>query len=101
MANKGNQFLTYKGRPLVRKGKTLYYGNMYDPYVVMLKVVSTKKFKDMELADRVTVQLISTDPNASPAEIVVKKSEKPGLYPAMDIGSIWLDRALKEKESAE
>ena len=29
-------FLTYKGRPLVRSGKQIYYGNMYEPYVVMM-----------------------------------------------------------------
>ena len=28
---------------------------------------------------------------------IVKKSEKVGLYNAMDIGSIWLERALNEK----
>ncbi len=97
----GNQFLTYKGYPLVRKGNTLYYGNMYDPYVVMLTIQNTKKVKDLEVADRVLVQLMSTDPSANPAEIVIKKSEKNGLYPAMDIGSIWLERALKDKASKE
>lgn len=92
----GKQFLTYKGYPLVRKGNTLYYGNMYDPYVVMLTITSTKMFKDLEVADRVLIQLISTDPSSNPAEIVIKKSEKNGLYPAMDIASIWLERALRE-----
>ena len=28
-------------------------------------------------------------------ERIVKKSEKHGLYNAMDIGTIWLERALK------
>lgn len=32
---KKNGFLLYKGRPLVRSGNTLYYGNMTDPCVVM------------------------------------------------------------------
>ena len=63
-----NKFLTYKGKPLVRKGNTLYYGNMYDPYVVMLTIKSTKQFQDMEIADKVTIQLLNTDPTASPAE---------------------------------
>ena len=26
--------LTYKGRPLVRCGNDIYYGNMKDPYIV-------------------------------------------------------------------
>ena len=36
------QFLTYKGRPLVRGGNTIYYGNMSDEYVCMLQILSTK-----------------------------------------------------------
>ena len=31
--NKDQEFLTYKGRPLVRSGKTLYYGSMSDEKV--------------------------------------------------------------------
>ncbi len=90
------KFLTYKGRPLVRQGNTLYYGNMYDPYVIMLTVKSTTSEGDLELAEKVSVQLISTDPNVSPMERIIKTSEKTGLYNAMDIGSIWLERALKD-----
>ncbi|MCD7827778.1 MAG: hypothetical protein LUG85_04515 [Clostridiales bacterium] len=93
---KDSQFLTYKGRPLVRSGKTLYYGNMCDPYVIMLQICSTKKVGDLDVASRVTVQLLNTDPNVRPREKIVKKSEKQGLYQAMDIATIWLDRALSQ-----
>lgn len=93
---KGNQFLTYKGRPLVRNGKTIYYGNMGDPFIIMLQICSTKPVGDIEVASRVTVQLLNTDPNVRPRERIVKKSEKQGLYQAMDIASIWLDRALEQ-----
>ena len=49
MAKKNTvKFLTYKGKPLVRSGNTIYYGNMSDPYVIMLSITSTKKFNDME-----------------------------------------------------
>lgn len=95
---KDKGFLTYKGKPLVRQGNTLYYGNMYEPYVVMLTVTSTKQIGDMEVADKVSVQLLSTDPDVSPRNRIIKKSEKNGLYPAMDIGSIWLERVLKAEE---
>ena len=50
----------------------------------------------MKIADRVSVQLISTDVELSPTSRIIKTSEKSGLYPAMDIGSIWLERALKD-----
>ena len=89
------KFLSYKGKPLVRCGNTIYYGNMNDPYVVLLQIVSSKKVNDLDVADRVTVQLLSTDPDARPKDRIIKKSEKKGLYQAMDIGSIWLELALK------
>uniref|UniRef100_UPI003FEE9A04 hypothetical protein n=1 Tax=Candidatus Fimivicinus sp. TaxID=3056640 RepID=UPI003FEE9A04 len=86
----------YKGRPLVRKGNTLYYGSMADPFVIMMQITSTKKVKDLDVANKVTVQLMNTDPDVRPRERIVKKSEKNGLYDAMDVGSIWLDRALQK-----
>ena len=54
---------------------------------------------DLEVADKVAVQLMCTDPDISPRKQVVKSSEKNGLYLAMDIGEIWLNRALKEKNA--
>ncbi len=89
------KFLSYKGKPLVRCGNTIYYGNMSDPYVVLLQIVSSKKVNDLDVADKVTVQLLTTDPDARPKDRIIKKSEKKGLYQAMDIGSIWLELALK------
>ena len=47
------EFLTYKGRPLVRKDNVIYYGDMSEKYVVMLQIMSTKKEGDMEVADKV------------------------------------------------
>lgn len=93
---KSEKLFTYKGKPLVRCGKTLYYGNSYEPFIIMIQVVTTKKVGDMEIADKVFVQLLNTDPNVRPRDAIVKKSEKKGLYAAMDIASIWLDRALTQ-----
>ena len=50
-----------------------------------------------KMADRVSVQLISTDPTARPSERIIKKSEKKGLFAAMDVGAVWLERALAKK----
>ncbi|MBQ6019385.1 MAG: hypothetical protein IJL26_04310 [Clostridia bacterium] len=87
----------YKEKPLVRSGKTIYYGFSYEPYVVMINIMTTKKVGEMDVADRVSVQLISTDPDVRPAERIIKKSEKKGLFAAMDVGAVWLERALAKK----
>ena len=92
---KAKEFLEYKGKPLVRSGNTIYYGNMNDPYVICLNVKSTNDLKDIKLAEKVTIQLLNTDPEVSLKEKVVKKSEKKGLFNALDLGAVWLERALK------
>ena len=88
--------LIYKGRPLSRKDNLVYYGDMNDKYVVMLQVLDTEELKDFKLAKRVSVQLQLTDPAVKSRDRVVKKSEKNSLYAAMDVASVWLERALRE-----
>lgn len=89
-----SSFLTYKGKPLVRKGNIIYYGNMADPFVIMISVADSHKVHGVDIADKVTVQLLNTDPNVNPKDAIAKKAEKKGLWAAMDIGSVWLERAL-------
>lgn len=90
------KFLTYKGKPLVRCEDTIFYGDMSDKYVVRLKIKSTKKLMDIDIPDKVSVQLMSTDPDISARKQVIKTSEKESLYLAMDIADVWLSRALEE-----
>ena len=89
--------LTYKGRPLMRKDNLVYYGSMADEYIVMLQILETKKTNDVDTASKVSVQLQLTDPNAKSRDRVVKKSEKDSLYAAMDVASVWLERALSKQ----
>ena len=90
-------FLMYKGRPLVRSGNVLYYGSMAEKYVIVMQVLSSKEDNGMSMAEKIQIQLMLTDPEVRMKDRIVKKSEKIGLYNAMDIGSIWLERALNEK----
>jgi len=89
--------LEYKGRPLRRKDDLIYYGSMAEKYIVMLQVMDKKKVNDMEVATKVKVQLQLTDPNLKSRDMVVKTSEKSDLFNAMDIASVWLERALAGK----
>ena len=65
----------------------------------MLMIKDTTKQNDLELANHVLVQLMATDPNINPKDCITKKSEKVGLYNALDIADIWLNRALNPKKS--
>lgn len=94
--NKEPQFPSYKGKPLVRCGDVIYYGSMKDKYVVRLEIKSKKKVGELEVADKVSIQLMLTDQTVRNRKQIVKTSEKDGLYLAMDIADVWLTRALTE-----
>ena len=89
--------LVYKGHPLRRKDNIIYFVSMADKYIIMMQILETKKVEDMEVATKVAVQLQLTDPELKSRDRVVKKSEKNSLYAAMDVASVWLDRALASK----
>jgi len=90
------KFPTYRGKPLVRCGDVIYYGSMKDKYVVKLEIKSKKRVLDMDVADKVGIQLMYTNPDIRARKQIVKSSEKEGLYLAMDIADAWLQRALSE-----
>lgn len=89
--------LMYKGHPLMRKDNMIYYGSMADKYIVIMQILESKDFQDMSLATKVSVQLQLTDQSVRPKDRIVKKSEKDGFYTALDVGCVWLERALAAK----
>ena len=86
--------MTYKGKPLVRKDNELYYGWMTDPYVLYLQVLSTATVDGNEMPDKVQVTLLSTDLSKPMKERTARQAVRHGRYNALDIGSIWLEKAL-------
>ena len=97
MAETKTEGLIYKGHPLRRIDNLIYYGTMADKYIIMMQVLSTKKEQDLDVATKVSIQLQLTEPDLKSRDRVIKKSEKDSLYAAMDIASVWLDRALAGK----
>ena len=92
--------LEYKGHPLQRKDNIIYYGSFADKYIIMLQILDTKKVGDMDVASRVSIQLQLTDDSIKSRDRVVKKTEKDGLYSAMDVASVWLERALSSSAAS-
>lgn len=89
--------LEYKGYPLRRKDNLIYFGNMSDKYIIMLQILDSAKLQDLDLATKVSVQLQLTDPDVRSRDRVVKKTEKDGIYSALDVGLVWLERALANR----
>ena len=84
--------MTYKGKPLVRKGNIIYYGNMADPFVIMISVADSHKVHGVDIADKVTVQLLNTDPNVNPKDAIAKKPKRKAF------GRLWTSARFGLKE---
>ena len=89
------KFNTYKGYPLVRNGNQLYYGYMSDPFVIFIQILETKEENGEQMTSKVrVVQMDTNEPN--PLKAFVKNAEREcGLYEALDIASVWLEKAFK------
>jgi len=94
LKDKNENFFCFKGKPLVRKGTTLYYGNMSDPYVAIMHVKGSQKFKDLDLTNKISIQLVSTDESLNLKDRIVKTAEKKGIYSAIDIIDAWIQELV-------
>lgn len=86
------EYLMYKGYPLVRSGNCIYYGYMSDPYVTQLQILHKTKQDGLDVADKIKVYKISTDEKLNPMEAIVKTSERTSLFDALDLANAWLER---------
>lgn len=91
------KFFEYKGKPLVRCGNVIYYGDINDRYVAKIESKETKKVSDLNVSTQLSVEMIDTDLESASNKKIVKISEKNGLYLALDIADIWLERAYSEQ----
>ena len=89
-------FLTYKDKPLVRKGNEIYYGDMSEKFVVKFTVLEPKDFSEESLPTKVLVQLLKSDIQLPEKDRIVKETTKGSMFDALDFGFVWLERALKD-----
>lgn len=86
------QFMTYKGRPVVRSGKTIYYGKMSNEYVVMMNVLAEKEQNGEMVATALKCYLMKTDKNLNPMQAITQTSERSSLLDALELAAAWLSR---------
>ena len=89
-------FLNYKGKPLVRKGNEIYYGEMSEKFIVKFEILSAKNDGKLEIADKVSVKLLDSNTDKDMKDRVKKESTKDNLFSALDLGFTWLERSLKD-----
>ena len=86
------KYLEYRGKPLVREGDTICYGDMSEKCFLILEIISYKEEDGERLPDKIMIQVIdSKDPNR-----IIRQGSYTGLHDAFSMGLIWLDQALQQ-----
>ena len=87
-----NEFLEYKGRPLVRQGEELFYGDMSEKHYIYMMIMTEKKaVKAGEtVPENIAVQLFAPGKPFPEKQISAK-----GLSDAFETAAAWLDRYNK------
>ena len=93
-AAKKTKMLTYKGKPIYRKGNKIYYGNLEDNLILELEVLETKKVGDVDVSTKVKFSIQDNSGSEVGTGINYRTGERDDLYKAFDIGSWWLQDAL-------
>ena len=86
------KYLEYKGRPLVREGDTICYGDMNDKCILILEILSYKNDEGKDLPDNIFIQIVDPKNQTN----ILRQGSKQGLFEAFELGLIWLEHELKK-----
>lgn len=90
------EYLMYQGKPLVREGDTIIYGDLnHDACVLCLDIMAYTGEGDDRVPSKVLIQVVDAkDPNK-----VIKQGDKNSLHDAFTLGLTWLDIELKKAQA--
>lgn len=91
---KKKKVLTYKGKPLLKCGDRIYYGNLEDKFILVLDIIESEPKKDVKVSTKIRVQVMDNMGELGKGK-VYRKGERENLYKAIDIGEWWLTDAIK------
>ena len=86
------KYLEYKGKPLVREGDTICYGDMNEKCILILEILSYKKEDGKDLPDNVFIQVVDPKNQTN----ILRQGSKQGLFEAFELGLVWLEHELKK-----
>lgn len=95
MAKKAKECLLYEGKPLLRDGNVLYYGDFNENFITRFTIMETKSLKDLNVASKVNIELLEKHGDDIKSARLTKKAERDSLYAALDIGVYWLEDILE------
>ncbi len=86
------EFMTYKGKPIVRSKNEIYYGDMAESHVVKFVILATDENDE---PTKINVQLLKSNTELADKDRIVKESTKSSMFEALDVGFVWLERTIK------
>lgn len=93
-AAKKKKLLTYKGKPLLRSGNRVYYGNLEDKYILVLDIVESENSNGLNISKKVKLSVMDNTGELGNGQ-VFRKGERNNLYEALDLGEWWLKQAVQ------
>ena len=82
-----NEYLEYKGKPLVRQDNEIIYGDMSDNYYIYMMIMNEDETENGTIPTQIMVQLLDSN-TKSPKEQKILMS----LKDAFDFADAWLER---------
>ncbi len=86
------KFLEYMGKPLVRSGNEIYYGDLNDSHIVKFTILENGADGQ---PSKIEIKLLKSDTEIKEKDRIVKESTKNTMFEALDVGFVWLQRANK------
>lgn len=93
-APKKKKVLRYNGKPLIRVGDRLFYGNLDDKLILVLDVLEKRLVKGVRTATKVQILLMDNTGEIGDGQ-VYRKGQRSDIRKALDIGEWWLQEALR------
>ena len=91
--------LIYCGKPLLREGNVLYYGEFSENFIVRFTILESENVNDLDIARKVIIELLEKHGDDISQAKLTKKAERTSMWAALDIGIYWLEDILEmEKE---
>ncbi len=85
-----NEFLEYKGKPLVRQGDEIFYGDLSDKFYIYMMIMSEKDTENGSVPERIMIQLVESSTKIPKNQKIVV-----GFKEAFEFADAWLGRNNK------
>lgn len=90
-------YIIYKGKPLVRCDNSVYFGAPDDKYYISISLDEIKKSGKTSVANKAVIELYQNQNGINRKNKLIKRAQRDGLFAALDIGTFWLFDALSWK----